>query len=226
MKKLIVGMFALGFTATAFFTLYPDNTEASVEKQIDANITLLAKQIQNEISNKTKLSLSSNPYDYIKDSEEYENIVKLGTKAFPVLEKKIDESGGSGLLDYIYAAAIEEIAKVNLKEDDPAPWDTGDKFSEKWKVKLESIPGDVEKIASSEQSDEDKIRSLTKLGLPAVPFIIDQVETGKTELFPAIQYLVLDSGELGKSVSPVDSVQWTKENKAEFDDLKKYVLEK
>ncbi|MNC40112.1 hypothetical protein D3C75_888030 [compost metagenome] len=226
MKKLIVGMFALGFTATALFTLYPNNTEASVEKQIDANITLLAKQIQNEISNKTKLSLSSNPYDYIKDSEEYENIVKLGTKAFPVLEKKIDESGGSGLLDYIYAAAIEEIAKVNLKEDDSAPWDTGDKFSEKWKVKLESIPGDVEKIASSEQSDEDKIRSLTKLGLPAVPFIIDQVETGKTELFPAIQYLVLDSGELGKSVSPVDSVQWTKENKAKFDDLKKYVLEK
>ncbi|WP_054942716.1 hypothetical protein [Paenibacillus ihuae] len=226
MKKLILGMFALVFTATALFTLYPKNAEASVEKQIDDNTTLLARQIENEGSNKTKLSLSSNPYDYIKDSEEYENIVNLGYKAFPVLEKKIDESEGSGLFDYIYAAAIEEIAKVNLKEDGPTPWDTGEKFSEKWKVKLESIPRDVEKIASSEQSDDDKIRSLTKLGLPAVPFIIDQVETGKTELFPAIQNLVSDSGDLGKSISPVDSAQWTKENKAKFDDLKKYVLEK
>ncbi|QSF44092.1 hypothetical protein [Paenibacillus tianjinensis] len=226
MKKLILGMFALVFTATALFTLYPKNAEASVEKQIDDNTTLLAQQIQNEGSNKTKLSLSGNPYDYIKDSEEYENIVKLGYKAIPVLEKKIDESEGSGLIDYIYAAAIEEIAKVDLKEDDPAPWDTGDTLSEKWKVKLKSIPEDVEKIASSEQTNDVKIRSLTKLGLPAVPFIIDQVEAGKTELFPAIQYLVSDSGELSKSISPVDSAQWTKENKAKFDDLKKYVLEK
>lgn len=226
MKKLILGMFALVFTATALITFYSGNAEASVEKQIDNNITLLTKQIQNEGSNKTKLSLSSNPYDNIKDSEEYENIVKLGYKAIPVLEKKIDESEGSGLIDYIYAAAIEEIAKVDLKEDDPAPWDTGDKLSEKWKVKLKSIPEDVEKIASSEQTNNDKIRSLTKLGLPAVPFIIDQVEAGKTELFPAIQYLVADSGELSKPISSADSTQWTKENKAKFDDLKKYVLEK
>jgi hypothetical protein len=225
MKKLMVWMFALGFTAIALFILNPKNAEASVEKQIDDNTALLAQLIQNEIRNKT-VSLSSNPYDYIKDSEGYENIVKLGYKAFPVLEKKIDESAGSGLFDYIYAAAIEEIGKVNLKEDDLAPWDTGDKFSEKWKTKLESIPEDVEKIASSQQSDEDKITSLTKLGLPAVPFIIDQVEDGKTELYPAIEYLVSDSGELSKSISPVDSAQWITDNKDKFADLKKYVLEK
>ncbi|QQZ62917.1 hypothetical protein JI735_10560 [Paenibacillus sonchi] len=224
MKKLIIGMFTLGFTATALFALYPKNANASVEKQIDESTNILAQQIQTEINNKTKLSLSSNPYDYIKDSPEYNDIVKIGYKAFPVLEKKIDDSEGSGLFDYIYAIAIEEIAKVDLKENDSTTWTTGDEFSEKWKVKLDAIPNEVDTIANSDQSNDDKITSLIKLGLPAVPFILDQIESGKTELFSAIPALVTDSANISKSVNPVDEIQWVKDNKAEFDDLRKYVL--
>lgn len=221
-KKLLIGMFVLGFAVTS--SLYAVRANASVEKQIDQNLNGLAKQLQTEVTNKTELSMSGNPYDYIKNSEEYGNIVNLGTDAIPILEKKIDESEGSGLFDYIFAAAIEEITKVNLKEDESTAWDTGDKFSEKWKVRLKTLPEEVEKIANSNLTEDEKNTSLIKLGLPAVPFIIDQLEAGKTELFPAVQSLVPDSQT--KSLEVTDIVQWAKENKGKFDDLKEYVLTK
>ena len=221
-KKLLIGMFALGFAVTS--SLYAVRANASVEKQINQNLNSLAEQLQTEVTNKTELAMSSNPYDYIKNSEEYANIVNLGTDAVPILEKKIDESEGSGLFDYIFSVAIEEITKVNLKEEESTAWDTGDKFSEKWKAKLKTLPEEVEKIANSELTEEEKITSLKKLGLPAVPFIIDQLEAGKTELFPAVQSLVPDSQT--KSLKMTDIVQWAKENKDKFDDLKEYVLSK
>ncbi|KTD85785.1 hypothetical protein [Paenibacillus etheri] len=221
-KKLVVGIFVLGFAVTS--SLYAVRANASVEKQIDQNLNGLAKQLQTEVVNKTDLSMSSNPYDYIKNSTEYSKIVNLGPDAIPILEKKIDESEGSGLFDYIFATAIEEISKVNLKEEQSTTWDTGNKFSEKWKVKLSTLPGEVEKIANSDLSGDEKITSLKKLGLPAVPFIIDQVEGGKTELFPVVQSLVPDSQ--AESLAATDEVQWAKENKDKFDDLKKYVLSK
>lgn len=221
-KKILFGIFALGFTVTS--SLYAVRANASVEKQIDQNLNGLATQLQTEVTNKTELAMSSNPYDFIKNSAEYTNIVNLGPDAIPILEKKIDESKGSDLFDYIFAAAIEEISKVNLKEEQSTAWADGDKFSEKWKEKLSTLPAEIEKIANSDLSEDEKITSLTKLGLPAVPFIIDQVEAGKTELFPVIQSLVPD--EQAKSLAAIDEVQWAKENKDIFDDLKKYVLSK
>ncbi|WP_340023408.1 hypothetical protein MHI24_31045 [Paenibacillus sp. FSL K6-1096] len=221
-KKILVGIFVLGFIVSS--SLYAVRANASVEKKIDENLNVLATQLQAEIDNKTELAMSSNPYDFIKNSEEYTNIVNIGPDAIPILEKKIDESEGSGLFDYIFAAAIEEISKVDLKEDQSTAWAYGDKFSEKWKIKLSTLPEQVKKIANSELSEDEKINSLTKLGLPAIPFIIDQVEAGKTELFPVVLSLVPDSQ--AKSLTAIDEVQWAKENKDKFDDLKKYVLSK
>lgn len=222
-KKMIVGIFALGFAVTSM--LYAVRADASVEKKIDENLSGLSKQLETEVANKTELAMSSNPYDYIKNSEEYQNIVNLGPEAIPVLEKKIDESQGSGLFDFIFAAAIEEISKVDLKEDQSTAWDTGEKFSEKWKVKLSTLPEEVEKISNSDQSSDEKITSLKKLGVPAVPFIIDQVEAGKTELFPVVQSLVSTTSQ-AKSFTATDVVQWAKDNKDEFKELKEYVLSK
>ncbi|MFC3747453.1 hypothetical protein [Paenibacillus sp. GCM10012306] len=221
-KKLLVGIFALGFTVTA--SIYAMRADASVEKQIDENLNGLAKQLQTEVANKAELAMSSNPYDYLKNSVEYANIVNLGTDAIPVLEKKIDESEGSSLFAYIFAAAIEEISKVNLKEDQSTTWASGDIFSAKWKLKLSTLPEEVEKIANSELPEDQKLALLTKLGVPAVPFIIDQVESGKTELFPVVGSLIPSSQ--AKSFTAADEIQWAKENKDEFKDLKEYVLSK
>ncbi|MFF2017990.1 hypothetical protein [Paenibacillus sp. NPDC058177] len=55
--------------------------DASVEKQIDENLDGLVEQLQTEAANKTELAISSNPYDYLKNSAAYSNIVNLGTDA-------------------------------------------------------------------------------------------------------------------------------------------------
>lgn len=65
----------------------------------------------------TPPSFSSSPYTYIKDSKDFENIVALGNPALPILKKMLDESNNNGLIEYIYAIAIEKISKVDIREE-------------------------------------------------------------------------------------------------------------
>ncbi|MFF2911724.1 hypothetical protein [Paenibacillus sp. NPDC057934] len=53
---------------------------------------------------------------------------------------------------------------------------------------------------------------------------MDQVESGKTELFPVVQSFI--PGAQAKSFTATDEIRWVKENKEEFKDLKEYVLSK
>lgn len=108
-------------------------------------------------------------------------------------EKIIDESEGSGLTDYMLAAAAEKIAKVDLKKNKETFWDSADTFSEQWKKHLHRIPGTVEEIANSQKTIEQKNRELVELGTPAVPFILQQIEAGNEALFPAVEELLSEN---------------------------------
>lgn len=137
--------FLVFFTLTLIVTLLINSSaNASVEKQVDDSLEKIKINLQQEIANKTLLSLSSNPYDYVKDSVEFRNIINLGEDALPVLEQKIDETSDSGLIDYILSIAIEDISKVDLKKKDDMTWETGDEFSLKWKKHLKNIPANVD----------------------------------------------------------------------------------
>lgn len=86
MKKIAIGMglFAASFAVTMIFN---QSANASVEKQLETNLVSINAKLAKEIENRTELAKSSNPYDYIKDSAEFENIVNLGEEVLPVLEK-------------------------------------------------------------------------------------------------------------------------------------------
>jgi hypothetical protein len=38
------------------------------------------------------VSFSSNPYDYIKDNENYKKIITLGPEALPIIQDKVNNS--------------------------------------------------------------------------------------------------------------------------------------
>lgn len=223
MKKMFVGLFVIGFAITMLFNY---SAKASTEKQVESNLAKINANLQKEIENRTPLSFSSNPYDYIKDSVEFQNIVNLGEDALPILEQKIDETPNSGLNDYILAIAAEKISKVDLKKKEESAWATGDEFSAKWKKHLKNIPAKVEQVVKSEKSSEEKIKELQDLGTPALPFIVEQIASGNENIAPAVNDLIKGNNSIKVGPSEKIDKKWAEENKSKFDDLKNYVKSK
>ena len=81
----------------------------------------------NEVTNVT----SSNPYDYT-NNEYYNNIVKLGKDAVPVLENMYKNNELSGLNAYLSALVIQDITNCNLYEKYNLDWTTADEFYSLW----------------------------------------------------------------------------------------------
>lgn len=223
-KKTIAGTFAVSLAITALLISSHESTNASfIESAVDTNIGNIETHLENELENGTKLALSSNPYDYTKAYKEYDNIVSLGNDALPYIEERIDRSPGSGLVDYILAAAAEDIAKVDLKKSN-FQWSTGDSFSRSWKSHLKEIPAKTKQIAESNESEAAKNEELKELGTPAIPFILDEIENGHEELVSSAVELIDNRPEA--FTSPSDIQDWAGKEKLKFKNLKQYVEQK
>ncbi|MFC4770327.1 hypothetical protein [Effusibacillus consociatus] len=220
MKKLFLTLFICSFIVTM---LINQNTSASIEKKIDNNFASIAQKINKEISLRSELASSSNPYDYIQGNDDFNEIINLGNDALPYLHKKLSRSEHDGLQEYITAIAIERIAKVDLKKT--SQWETAKDFNSKWKKHLASIPATVDAIASdSKVSSDEKAKRLLELGTPAIPFILEKVESGNEELFPVVIELTKGS-KVEATESVKNKMEWATNNKDSFKDLKKHVVE-
>lgn len=88
--------------------------KAAVDKTFEQTIDEKLGNIANPKN--SKVSLSSNPYDYIKDGEsieEYKYIVSQGEKSLDYMLVKFANSNKDGLEEYIMAMTCSEILKEN-----------------------------------------------------------------------------------------------------------------
>ena len=87
----------------------------------------------NTIVNKPGIvQLSSNPYDYIKEDKNYDDILKLGNDAFRYMLKRLENSQENGLHEYIMAMACSDM----LGEDSTnKAWSTGKGWYEGYMAK-------------------------------------------------------------------------------------------
>lgn len=93
-----------------------DNT---FEKTIDEKLANITQPKD------SKVSLSSNPYDYIKgidSNKDYKYIVSQGEKSLDYMLKKFANSKNDGLEEYVMAIACSEILKENPASKD---WSSG-----------------------------------------------------------------------------------------------------
>ena len=192
-------------------------TISAAERAVNVNINAISEDINKLIEEKSPLAFSSNPYDYIKNNESFDNIVAIGADALPIIKKKIAESENNGLREYILAIAAEKIAKVDLKGDNFG-WDTAKGWEKKWNKHLKDLPNNYKNIIESKASTEDKSIQISKLGTPAIPLILDDIEEGNTSLVPALQKLV----ECDIS-SVKDFKEWAKSNKSKYQNLRDIV---
>lgn len=211
MKKRVIYLFISSFFIV-FIISSNIKVKASIEDQIHKNIMNIQQSISNTLS--TKPSFSSSPYTYIKDSKDFENIVALGNPALPVLKKMLDESNNNGLIEYIYAIAIEKISKVDIREE--TNWDNAKDFSQKYTTHLKKIPDQVDEISKEKISLDEKNEKLKKLGTPAIPYIADKIEDGDKDLFPALDYLI-------DNKSKNNLTEWQENYSEEYQLLKSFV---
>ncbi|MBE1556476.1 hypothetical protein [Sporosarcina limicola] len=90
---------------------------------------------------------------------------------------------------------------------------------------MASIPATVDAISSSSKlSPNEKEQLLLELGTPAIPFILEKVESGNEELFPTV--IELTKGSKVEAKESVENIkEWVTNNKNAFNDLKKHVQE-
>lgn len=196
-------------------TLTMCNIFASASYQIDANMSTIMDKIAEMSVRHENDALSSNPYDYIKDNDNYKKIVALGPDALTVIKEKINNSNTNGLSEYILAIAAEEIANVDLKGTG-YHWSNGKEWMTEWNRLLRNIPDNVERITSSNFDDNTKNLALSKLGVAAAPYILDKIAIGNPQYAPSIANLLNNQAQINNT----DIVQWAKDNKSKYENLR------
>ena len=108
-----------------------------------------------------ELAMSSNPYDYIKNNENYDKLVALGKDAIPELGKRI-VNGSNGLYEYMLAAAIEDISDRNVYNETGIDWATANEFVTAWNKMIQHPRNNTkgphdefQTISAKEQIEED-----------------------------------------------------------------------
>ncbi|BBH22057.1 hypothetical protein Back11_34020 [Paenibacillus baekrokdamisoli] len=185
--------------------------QVDVKEQVHSSVNKIQESI-NQASSET--SANSNPYDYVKNNEDFEAIIALGVAALPELKQLLDNSEQDGLIEYIYAIALEKISKVDMRKK--TEWSTGKEFLKTYTAYLKEIPNKVKNIANEPISDTEKVDQLKELGTPAIPYIFDVINNGHQELSPAIHYLTGNKSKIGMR-------KWSVENVDQLNLLTKFV---
>ena len=131
MKKYRVFIISLICIAGAIGLVFSFYVTPTMAQKLDNNINNMMDKIEKGANSDLNTQLSSNPYDYAKDNEYFQNIVDMGYPALSLIEETISKSQNNGLREYLLAIAAEEIAKVNLKTDDAGnnyQWETAKGF--------------------------------------------------------------------------------------------------
>lgn len=146
-------------------------TVNSTAYAMNNNLENMLNQIDEKIKDKTDLSYSSNPYDYIEGNEYYNNILQLGVDALPLIIEEIEASDEAGLKEYILSCAVQDISGVDIA-DVQGEWVNSQEFIEKYEVFLRNVKDSVNVIVSSNSAtNAEKIERLQKYGIYAVPYL-------------------------------------------------------
>lgn len=198
-------------------------------KSVDTRIQEVPiEDLINGVIDNSKVQFSSNPYHYVKDNPYYEAIVSYGNEIVPILERAMDDSGKSGLKEYILAIAIEEITKVDLKGDNFG-WATGKAFSVTWKYHLKLMPSRIAEIMESNIDSEMKKERLIELGTMSIPLILEYIENNETDVdIKGVLSLLLSDKEKKelKFNQRIEIKEWVKVNQQYFNKMQKYVKSK
>ncbi|MGE5416215.1 MAG: hypothetical protein ACM3UZ_05510 [Acidobacteriota bacterium] len=188
--------------------------------EINKNIAAITTKAAKDLAENPSAAISSNPYTYTANDPNYRNLVNLGPEAVPIIEESIVTSTKDGLREQILAIAAEEITKTNLKV--AYSWSTGKQWVDAWHKHLLTVPGEFDRITKSGLTDADKNNSIIRLGIPALPYLVESIGNGHTELAPSLEVLLSGIPDMKYSGNPQT---WAKDHDDDFDYIRDWVVD-
>ena len=149
-------------------------SNSSKKKSMASNIEYITEEINTDVMEISKVSpetvTSSNPYDYIENSEGYDKLVDLGIEAIPYITEYVNDADAC-LTSYILAIAMEDITDCSIYEAEGVDWCTSKEFADAWNNFRNTSKYKVNKILNSNKAIDEKIDELKPYGVFAVPAI-------------------------------------------------------
>lgn len=174
-KKLLITGLALVLVlvciSTTIFAL-PIIKENNKNKEMQETVENLTINWGKAMSNDVSILSSSNPTVYL-NSPEFKKIKDLGPEYLPYIIKEIENG------NQILAWAMGDITKAKINEQ----WETSGQWLSLWNKHLEILPDKFNEIKESIKNDKSESNlnkqkvELMNLGLPALPYILDSIDT-------------------------------------------------
>jgi hypothetical protein len=102
-------------------------------QSIDQAVRADADQMMSDIASApTRVSLSSNPYDYAAVSPAFKRLVARGTPTVDAIAREIERSGDNGLREYLLAMAASQIEHV---PDSMKQWSTAQEWLAQYRAR-------------------------------------------------------------------------------------------
>ncbi len=243
-KKLFGSIFVCCCIMLLAVTVLFSNNESLYAKTITEveKVTMeINKNINEMASSKNPKSYSSSPYVIVEGDEAYEKLVNLGVVAIKPLYDKIANSSENGLMEYIYAMAIEEIMQQNYsyasslsivmeKPEYDYGWASAKEFEQAFSKFMKKIPSEYNSIMNDTSlTDIEKNAKVRELGLGVVPYIISDIQNNKKSNFDYENMLVTILSERNQ-IEKVNSLSmstkfdvnsWISANSESYELLKK-----
>ncbi len=117
--------------------LFLENLEPDVLQDIAGQLQTLCNEIAEEQKNNPQSVLEGTWVDMVFASEQYKNIIAMGSKAQKPLYWIIYKSEHEGIYEWICASALEELSGYDFDEDgDGTKWASSKEFLEEFNLQV------------------------------------------------------------------------------------------
>jgi hypothetical protein len=191
------------------------NSDESIEKQFEERYQAWK---ESDSYSRAKILSHAGP---LFTCDEFKEITELGLSALPYIAKKMEQDPSEG---YLWKA-IDVIAKVkilgeydretnklvfsqfpNLKPNEDVYlywWREGHKLTA---TRFREFHSEWKQMKESNTEEAGKFyKKMTNLGLPVLPFMIEEIEKGDSRLMPAVSYLT--DGDISDQASRGECIQ-------------------
>lgn len=178
---------------------------------IDSNMASLIAEVEAATRTNPHSTLQAHPGAFIENSDNYQNILRLGLKAIKPLYDKLYDSRDAGLYEYILAMAIEDITGEEFIYNVDYGWKNALEFRMAFEEKVNNVRFNVEKIINDKEIDAStKLRKLQEQGVFAVSDLLKEYEKNdsgisKQLIIAAVQEITARYDDVGISDRSVQS---------------------
>ena len=215
MKKSYIYSIAVIVACCSLVAVFFGGTGVATPDHESEIYEMFEKAIKTAEEGNEFLKISSNPYDFCNDNPDFDKIVDMGYSILPQLKGILEPGDKIGLSGYMVCVAIEKIVDTDLKTFEEFAWGTANGFNRAFDNFVKRMPGMVNGILESDKDDSVKAEELKKLGVLAVPYVLEHKKCNA-------EIIEVMGGMLGNAETVQNKDEFLNKNKVDLEMIKTF----